>query len=97
MKGTLQPTTASAEQPLRDDDRPRETPEFLTQIQICRRLGITDETWRRWRAAGKTPAPLDLPGHPRWRAADIERFLQGRKADPKTRTYFASVRQYRHR
>jgi predicted DNA-binding transcriptional regulator AlpA len=92
---------AGTQEPLGDHDIPREAPEFVTQMQICRRLGITDETWRRWRAAGKTPDPVALPGRPRWRASEIEAFLRGRVADPKApRVHFATAvrrRQYRHR
>jgi predicted DNA-binding transcriptional regulator AlpA len=45
---------------------------LLTQIDVCRRLEISDETWRRWRAAGRTPEPAPLPGRKRWYAADID-------------------------
>lgn len=53
------------------------SPEYLTQIQICRKLGISDETWRRWRAARLTPEPARLPGRLRWHLEDIERFERG--------------------
>lgn len=45
---------------------------LLRQVEVCARLGISDETWRRWRKARIAPMPVDLPGAKRWRAEDIE-------------------------
>lgn len=52
----------------------KEQPAFLRQMEICERLGISDETWRRWRASGVAPRPVNLPGRKRWRLEDIEAF-----------------------
>lgn len=53
-------------------------PDLLTQLEVCQRIGISDETWRRWRKRGLTPAPVqNLPPHsrPKWRVADIDAFI----------------------
>jgi len=72
-------------------------PTLISQIEICRRLEISDETWRRWRAAGKTPAPVGLPGRPRWRVSDIDAFTQQAvPVRPSHRRYFAAARVVRH-
>jgi hypothetical protein len=83
VKRGLQPATADPQQAHRDDHGA----EVLTQIQICRRLGISDETWRRWRKAGLTPPQLELPGHPRWRWADVESCM-ARRERPTRRAHF---------
>lgn len=75
MKRHFQAATAPAEQPHSD----RHSADLYTQIQICRRLGISDESWRRWRARGITPPKVELPGHPRWRVVDVEAFIAGRR------------------
>jgi len=75
MKRALQAASAHAQQPQGHGDGP----DVLTQTQICRRLGLSDETWRRWRARGITPPRVALPGHPRWTRADIDAFAQGRR------------------
>lgn len=54
-------------------------PEFLRQSDICRWLGISDETWRRWRQAGRVPRPVDLPGAPRWSRRDLEAWLLAKR------------------
>ena len=65
----------------------------LTQTQICRKYGISDETWRRWRAAQMTPDPVpNLPGAKRWRAADVAAFFDGR-APESPRRFFSSHRR----
>lgn len=64
-------------------------PVLLTQIQICRLLGIGVQTWRDWRKAQLTPEPAPLPGRPRWRVEDIERFIGQRQSSG--RHYFGSV------
>lgn len=68
-------------------------PELLSQIEVCRRLGISDETWRRWRKAGKTPLPVVLPGRLKWRVIDIDAFTQQTVTErPSHRRYFAAAR-----
>jgi predicted DNA-binding transcriptional regulator AlpA len=53
-------------------------PDLLTARDVARRLSISERTVWRWTAQGLLPPPV----HPharstRWRAADIERYLQG--------------------
>lgn len=68
---------------------------LLTRSQICRRFDISRWTWTRWVHHGVAPAPVPLPGHPRWRSADIERFEIGAYRGPGKRTYFTKARQLR--
>lgn len=65
---------------------------LLTQTEICRRLGICDETWRKWRAAKRVPLPVpNIPGAKRWRLSDIEDFERGLFTG--RRVYLASARR----
>jgi hypothetical protein len=74
---------------------PPQEQKFLTQIEICRRLGISDETWRRWRKRGDVLPPADLPGHPRWPVAYIEKFERGHRPAPGRRTFFGGASRRR--
>lgn len=52
-------------------------PDLLTVRDVARRLSISERTVWRWTALGILPPPV----HPharstRWRAADIERYLE---------------------
>jgi predicted DNA-binding transcriptional regulator AlpA len=52
-------------------------PDLLTVRDVARRLSISERTVWRWTALGLLPPPV----HPhtrstRWRAADIERYLE---------------------
>ena len=52
-------------------------PDLLTVRDVARRLSISERTVWRWTALGILPQPV----HPharstRWRAADIERYLE---------------------
>ena len=54
------------------------TPDLLTVRDVARRLSISERTVWRWTAQGLLPPPV----HPhsrstRWRAADLERYLEG--------------------
>jgi predicted DNA-binding transcriptional regulator AlpA len=51
---------------------------YLFIEDICKRLRITRQTWHRWIRNKLAPPPAPLPGHPRWRVSDIERFERGR-------------------
>lgn len=86
MKRALQAATALSEQPQRDPHGA----DLLRQYEICALFGISDETWRRWRQRGRTPAPVDLPGVPRWRRADVEALLERVKSN-KTRQFFQTA------
>jgi len=68
-------------------------PELIGQTAICKRLGISDETWRKWRKRGIAPRPV-VPGYqPRWNVADIDAFVAGSSAPGGSgRHYFASSR-----
>jgi hypothetical protein len=77
-KHALQSDATTPEQATRGRHVPDETPQFLRQAQICRRLSVSVRTWKRWRAARQAPAPVQgLPGRPRWRLRDIEDFERG--------------------
>lgn len=88
MNRALETSHPDAQQPQGHGDRPL----LLTQIQVCRRLGISVQTWRNWRARGRTPATVDLPGRPRWRAADIDAFASRLNVAPR-RTFFNTARR----
>lgn len=90
--GVLEPVPPPA-QP--DDHVASDPPETITQLRICRRLGISDETWRRWRKAGLTPRPVAMPGRPRWLVSDIEAFKRGRVAVPGRRQFFVTAARRR--
>jgi predicted DNA-binding transcriptional regulator AlpA len=56
-------------------------PDLLTVHDVARRLSISERTVWRWTALGLLPPPV----HPharstRWRAADIERYLEALSA-----------------
>jgi hypothetical protein len=79
VHGAFQSAPSAPEQPLRHRDVMQQAPKLMTQIQICREWGICDETWRRWRVRGLTPAQVDLPGRPRWMRSEVETFMQRRR------------------
>jgi excisionase family DNA binding protein len=58
-------------------------PDLLTVREVARRLSISERTVWRWTALGLLPPPV----HPhsrttRWRAADLERYLDELSAHP---------------
>ena len=70
-------------------------PELLTQVQVCARLGISDQTWMRWRKAGRAPLPVALPsGRLKWLVVDIDRLI-GVKPEPEARRRFFSAALHR--
>lgn len=75
MNRVLEPTTTTVEQSAGDGHVMDET-RYVTTPAICRQLGISRWTWRRWVRCGMAPAPAPLPGHPRWHRVDVERFQQ---------------------
>lgn len=93
MKHALESRAAQAEQSQRDQRVSPQSPELVTQKAICQRLGISDETWRRWRQSGRAPAPAPWPlsSHrmPRWRRAVIDAFVASRGEG---RSYFKTAR-----
>jgi hypothetical protein len=84
----LQSVHPEIAQPIRAKHRITASPDLIAGIDICRWLGISDETWRRWRKADPAcPRPVaGLSGRPRWRVADIDRFITGSR-------FLASVRR----
>ena len=49
---------------------------FLTAADIAKRLQVDAKTVRRWREAGQLPPALEVGGIIRWRAEDIDAWLQ---------------------
>jgi predicted DNA-binding transcriptional regulator AlpA len=52
--------------------------ELLNTAQAMKWLGVSESTWHRWKSAGLLPQPVRLPGRPRWRLKDLERWLEQR-------------------
>jgi predicted DNA-binding transcriptional regulator AlpA len=91
--GALEAADASAQQSMRDGDGP----DLLTQEQVCRKLGISNDTWTRWRKAGRTPKAVELPsGRRKWRREDIDR-LAGAPAASRVSRFFQGARGQQHR
>lgn len=69
-------------------------PDLLSQVEVCRRLGISDQTWMRWRKAGRTPAAVTLPsGRLKWRLVDIDAITRSvTPAAPPRRRHFGKAR-----
>jgi predicted DNA-binding transcriptional regulator AlpA len=85
----LQPLDLDTQAVTRDSDGP----DLLSQIEVCRRLGISDQTWMTWRKAGKTPEAITLPsGRRKWRVSDID-VMVGRPIERAGRRYFAAARR----
>ena len=71
---------------------------LLSQIEIARRFGKSDEWWRRRRQAGTAPQPITLDGRPLWREQDIDAFA-ARIAAPcqsPRRRFFAKSQRHAH-
>jgi predicted DNA-binding transcriptional regulator AlpA len=51
--------------------------DLLSGPRVCALLGISRSTWLRLRKSGVAPAPVDLPGQPRFRRVDIDRMVSG--------------------
>ena len=69
-----------AEQPLRGTHVVGEARKLLRIGDILAQGDFSRPTWFRWVRSGKAPQPVSgIPGHPRWRVADIDRFLEGRR------------------
>lgn len=93
MKRRLQPVPASAQQTDRDADRP----DVLSQVEVCARLGISDQTWMRWRAAKRTPDAVTMPsGRLKWRTADIDALAGTEPERPGRRRFFQSASVTQH-
>lgn len=47
--------------------------ELMRMAEVAALVGVSVTTWRRWVQHGKAPAPVALPGKPRWlRSAIVE-------------------------
>lgn len=89
MKRGLQTATTTAEQA----ERRTERPDVLSQVEVCARLGICDQTWMNWRKAGLTPQAIVLPnGGRKWRTADIDALVGRRETDRPGRRFFGAAR-----
>lgn len=70
--------------------------DLLTTPEICGLLGIGRHTWHRWVTSGAAPQPIpNIPGWPRWRRLEIERFAAGTFRGAGRRTYFSAARRAR--
>lgn len=86
----LESASAHPEQAHGDSDGP----DLLRQIDVCARLGISDQTWMNWRKAGRTPEPVRMPsGRLKWRREDIDAITRRRRAEP-PRRYFQSASRH---
>jgi predicted DNA-binding transcriptional regulator AlpA len=76
---TFEPEAADTHIASRDEIAETGRQKYLDTAAICAHFGISRHTWARWVKSGQAPAPDPaLPGHPRWRVSDIERFKRGR-------------------
>jgi predicted site-specific integrase-resolvase len=49
---------------------------LVSQAAAARRFGVSVATWRRWVRAGRAPQPVNLPGHPKFLASDLDAFAR---------------------
>jgi predicted DNA-binding transcriptional regulator AlpA len=63
--------------PVSDQHRVTQGADLLSGPRVCALLGISRSTWLRLRKSGVAPAPVDLPGQPRFRRVDIDRMVSG--------------------
>lgn len=83
----LEAANTNAQVPARDGDGP----DLLNQRQVCGKFGISDQTWIRWRKAGRTPAAVTLPsGRLKWRRDDID--AMAGKPVPRVSRFFRGAR-----
>ena len=55
--------------------------DLLTVEEVCRRLGVSADTWYKWRARRITPKLIRLPnGSYRVRTKDLAAWLEAREA-----------------
>ena len=57
--------------------RPEQDERLLKVEEIASRLGVSRRTVYRLADVGQLPAPIRLGGMIRWRASEIERWLDG--------------------
>lgn len=63
---------------LMDGEPGPERPDMLMNAKtVAARLQIDPKTVRRWRREGKLPPAITIGGVVRWRAEDVERWLEG--------------------
>jgi predicted DNA-binding transcriptional regulator AlpA len=61
---------------VRPEHRIPQQPQLIGGPAICRLLGVSRWTWHRWVRSEMAPQPVaGLPGYPRWRVSDIDRFV----------------------
>jgi predicted DNA-binding transcriptional regulator AlpA len=76
--GSLQLQPDRVERVTRSAHIVSESCKYMTLAQVLARIGCSRWTWWRWVKAELAPKPAPLPGHPRWRVSDIDRFETGR-------------------
>ena len=57
----------------KSDTKPRL---LLPQRELAQQIGVSARTLQRMRHERRLPAPVKLGGRPRWRRADIERWIE---------------------
>ena len=55
---------------------------LLNERKAAARLGVNNQTLRRWRAEGRGPKYLKLIGRYRYREIDLENFIASSVVDP---------------
>lgn len=56
---------------------PVKTATFMTVNDVAERLRVDPKTVRRWRETNQLPAALEVGGVIRWRAEDIDTWIEG--------------------
>ena len=67
----------------KDDIKLDRTPQFVSRETGAAELEISPETWDRWVAEGRLPPPAPgfTPSRPRWRWADVDSKMSGKKTE----------------
>jgi predicted site-specific integrase-resolvase len=73
------------------------TPDLISQAAWAKRLGISVTTFKRWMAEGRIPAPLDLPGWPRWSRKVVDRVTSEIERSGEGRYFRTAQTSRRHR
>jgi hypothetical protein len=58
---------------------------LLTEAEAAKRLFAKPQTLNKWRTRGRGPAYLKLAGKVRYRAADLEAFIEASRVVPGNR------------
>lgn len=63
-----------------------DTPTAVTAKQFAERLQVSLWTLYRLKAGKHLPAPLPLPGHPRWAADVVDEFVRSGRVSPQRKS-----------